>query len=202
MNEKSLSAPILSKKWTPEEESRALEDYEEAITTHNTLINLLPENPDYFAERGLTYHMIKAEREALADFSRAIELDSLNGYRFSSRAFIKDFYGDLDGAVEDYNKAIELDPEDAISLNNLGVLEEKLGRHEKAQENYLRSDKITGVDSKLKDIAENPPYEVNLKPSTQEVKESGWENFLATLKSILLSGKERKAFFRFLIGKK
>ena len=95
---------------------RKLSDYNSAIETHNTLINLLPDRAAFYAERGMTFHAMLQKDEAIADFNKALLLEPKNPYRYSSRAFIRDYYGDHAGALEDYNKAIDLDPQDAISL--------------------------------------------------------------------------------------
>ena len=182
--------------------NRKLKNYQVAIDTHNTLINLLPSNADYYAERGLTFHMLEDKSQAMQDFNRAVELEPENGYRYASRAFVRDFYGDHYGAVNDYNKAIELDPEDAVSLNNLGVIEEKLGRLEQAMENFDRSDKITGVDQKLKEATSVVQSDKTKKPAVSPAKSSGFKNFYQTLKAMFTSSRERRLFIRFLLGKK
>jgi tetratricopeptide (TPR) repeat protein len=174
-----------------------------ALEIQNTLINLLPRTAEYYAERGLTYHYLKENKAALEDFNKALELDSDNPYRYSSRAFIKDYYGDHQGAVEDYRKAVELDPEDAIALNNLGIIEEKMGRLDQAQENFKRSDRLTGVEQSLNDLgAKISPESAGAVARQNAAKTTGWSNFIATLKSLFTSSKERRAFFRFLLGKK
>ena len=181
---------------------RKQQQYEQAIETHNTLINLIPDNPEFIAERGLTFHMLKDKKMALADFNKAVMLDNQNPYRYSSRAFIKDFYGDHEGAVRDYKKTLELDPDDAIALNNLGIIEEKLGRYDKAKENFDRSDKLTGVDDKLSSLGAQANEPSNGAIKTKRAPESGWQNFIKTLKALFSSHAERQAFFKFIAGKK
>jgi tetratricopeptide (TPR) repeat protein len=179
-----------------------LEAYIHAIETHNTIINLIPDNPEFIAERGLTYHMLKDKDMALADFNKAVMLDTENPYRYSSRAFIKDFYGDHEGAVKDYRKTLELDPDDAIALNNLGIIEEKLGRYDKAKENFDRSDKLTGVNDTLSTLGAQTSERSNGATKSKMAPESGWQNFIKTLKALFSSRTERQAFFKFLAGKK
>jgi len=47
---------------------------------------------------------------ALADYSRAIELDPKYAPAYYNRGIAKNAKGDLDGAIADYNRAVELDP--------------------------------------------------------------------------------------------
>ena len=46
----------------------------------------------------------------------ALGLEPNNPYRYSSRAYIKDWIGDIKGAIADYEVAVKLDPEDSICL--------------------------------------------------------------------------------------
>ena len=82
----------------------------------------------------------------------ALGLEPNNPYRYSSRAYIKDWIGDIKGAIADYEVAVKLDPEDSIAYNNLGLLQEKLGYVDKAKSNYKRADQIAGVDELLEKI--------------------------------------------------
>ena len=80
---------------------------------------------------------------SLTNMNKAQELEPRNPYRYSSRAYIKDAIGDLEGAIADYKKCIELDPQDAVAHNNLGMLEEKLGRKKKADNHFKKADEIS-----------------------------------------------------------
>jgi tetratricopeptide (TPR) repeat protein len=72
----------------------------------------------------------------------ALDIDPENPYRYSSRAYIKDFFGDIEGAIADYEKCVEMDPQDFIALNNLGLLVEKKGNLKKAQHYFKRTDDL------------------------------------------------------------
>ena len=170
-----------------------LERHSEVIEIYNILINLLPNNAEHHAVRGLSYHALGEHQQTLADLSAAIELEPENGYRYASRAFIKDFLGLHLEALEDYNKALELDPEDAVSLNNRGLVEEKLGRMQLAQESFKRADELAGVE-----IQDHKP----IMQTSNEVKEKStkvdFKYFIGILKSLFTSASERKKFINFL----
>lgn len=181
--------------------NRKQENYTTALETHNTLINLIPGNAEYLAERGLTYHMLKDAQQALNDFNKAVELEPENPYRYASRAFIKDYYGDHYGALDDYDKAIELDPEDAISLNNRGIIEEKIGRLDDAKKSFDQSDVITGVDKKIQEVTgHDQPAPVSSSTELEEKNESIVTLFFKTVKSLITSQEERRSFLKYLGG--
>jgi len=182
----SLKASILTK----------TERYDDALTAHNSLINLLPNNAEYYAERGITYHKMGESKLCLDDLNNAVELDSENGYRYSSRAFIKDYLGDHLGALADYNKAVELDPDDAVSFNNRGLIEEKLGRMQLSQESFAQADNVSGIDL-------GTPVEPQVAPTQSTEKTASQKNlsikyFFVVIKKLFSSSSERKRFYKFL----
>lgn len=179
-----------------------LEEYDEAITHYNTLINLLPAIADLYSDRGLCYHMAGEYKTALEDFDKAVELEPDNAYRYSCRAFVKGYYKDFQGALEDYDKAIELDPEDAIAYNNKGILEEQMGHAEEAQKSFERSNEIQGIDldKELSKINTTSAPEIIL-PTEQQREKLTFQNYLKTLTSIFTK-KGFIDFLKFLTGKK
>jgi len=127
-------------------------EYLKAIDCFSKALLQHPENADIFSDRGVSYLHLKFEKEAMADFNHALELQPEYGYRYAARAYAKDFFGDTDAAIEDYEKAIELDPEDAVSYNNIGLLQEKKGYKVKAQMNFERADKLSKMENRLYDL--------------------------------------------------
>lgn len=172
-----------------------MNDYARTTETYTTLINLLPNDAENYAGRGLAYYQLGQGKLSLADFDRAVALEPSRGYRYASRAYIKDNLGDHLGALADYTKAIELDPEDAISLNNRGLVEEKLGRMHLAQESFTRADELVGFDAARINYPKNP------LPPKPPAKRVGFRQFMAVVKTLLTSGTERKKFYRFLFNR-
>jgi tetratricopeptide (TPR) repeat protein len=62
------------------------------------------------------------QRESLAQFSRAITLNSRYTIAYFLRANVKDSLNDSQGALADYDRAISLNPKYAIAYNNRGIL--------------------------------------------------------------------------------
>ena len=53
---------------------------------------------------------------AIADFTKAIEIDPENAFAYYNRAENKGILGDMDGACEDWRKASALGDEDAAEF--------------------------------------------------------------------------------------
>src|SRR5262249_49329879 len=68
--------------------------------------------------RGQAYTDLHQSDKALADYSKAIELDPKNAAAWHNRGYAYKELHQYDKAVADLNKAIELDPKDAIPWNN------------------------------------------------------------------------------------
>ena len=77
---------------------------------------------------------------AIKDLDSAAELQPEYGYRFSSRAWMKQANGDTDGAISDYKIAIGLEPDDVVNQNNLGILEESKGYKSQADKRFKIAD--------------------------------------------------------------
>lgn len=81
-------------------------------------------------------------RDALEILQDAIDLDATNPRFFRSRASIKSFQGNLNGAIADQQKAVELSkdkPFELIELSNMNVL---AGNNNRAAENLAEAIKI------------------------------------------------------------
>ena len=69
---------------------------------------------------------------AIADYSRALELDPKNVYAYNNRGLTKQSKGDVDGAIADYNRTLELDPKNAYAYNNRGLAKDAKGDYDGA----------------------------------------------------------------------
>ena len=133
-------------------------DFTLALEFINLALNEQKSHPVLLAERATIFMYLKRKEEAFEDLDLAIYLESENPYRYSSRAYVKDFFGDVAGAIEDYEKCLELDPEDIIAHNNLGLLIEKQGNMKKAQRHFKEADDL---------LAKNPNWQ-NRIPTEEE----------------------------------
>lgn len=165
---------------------RKLGDYKSSIIDFTAVLKKLPEEATIYSERGVSYFHNKQIDLSLKDMDKAVELEPINAYRYSSRAFIR-AYMDVDGAIADYKKAIELDPKDEIAYNNLGLLEENAGRFKDAQENYKKSNELIGYNPEKRQQQAEPIVE-------KEKTKTLWN----VLKSLFISAAARKDLWQFV----
>lgn len=174
---------------------RKLDRFNESISDFNSIIAKLPDEPTLLCERAISLFKNQQIDLALNDLNKAVELDTNNPFRYTSRAFIR-AYVDIDGAIEDYQKAIELDPDDEIAYNNLGLLQEQKGNFKEAKKSFNESNKIIGYnpekrqekqEKKIKDFE-------TLDLPKEKTYSSSWELF----KGIFTSNEIRKEYFLFL----
>jgi tetratricopeptide (TPR) repeat protein len=73
---------------------------------------------------------------ALADYSRAIELNPHDATAYNDRGLVKVAKGDLDGALADYNRALELTPRNFEIHGNRAAAKQKKGDLDGALTDY------------------------------------------------------------------
>src|SRR5262245_17139890 len=64
---------------------------------------------------------------AIADYTKAIEIDPRFGDPYQNRGVARRAKGDLDGAIADYSKAIEINPRDKEPYASRGVAKSDKG---------------------------------------------------------------------------
>ncbi len=130
------------------------EKLEEAVRLFTEALKI-SEHPDIYSDRGVAYLHLEKKVESLADFDKAIELQPKYAYRFAARAFAKNHFGNIDGAVEDYEIAVKLDPDDAVAHNNLGLLLEQKGYKDKAEQRFEQADKLSKMEDHLLEVVDD-----------------------------------------------
>jgi len=76
---------------------------------------------------------------ALAEFNRAIELDSKYVKAYPNRAFLKQARGDFEGAIADYTRAIELKPDYVLAYGHRGNTKQAIGDLDGAVVDYNKA---------------------------------------------------------------
>lgn len=153
-------------------EAMKAERLDEAVSLFTQALIQNPGDPDILADRGVTYLHLNNREASFADFNLALEMQPNYSFRYASRGYAKNFFGDIDGAIEDYEKAVELDPDDAVAHNNLGLLLEQKGYKAKAEKRFEQADKLSKMENELYSVmdelekgseekAENIPIEEN-----------------------------------------
>lgn len=162
------------------------------------------DNPDLLHDLAICHLHTGKPEQAIELLNEALLLQPDYGYRYASRAYVKAWMRDFEGAYADYREAIRLDPTDAISHNNLGLLEEQMGRAESARQLFAKADELEEIlkDNNIVSAADYMDPPVNLqKKLNEEKKRMQSENSLrATGKKLLFNARERKNFFRFIFN--
>lgn len=166
---------MINKAFENGEEKYKGRDFDGAIMDFTIALERDPGNAEILYQRAMCYFHLKKKGLALIDMDSAVEMQPNYSFRYASRAFMRDAFGDVVGAITDYKEAITLDPEDAISYNNLGILEDKMGRRTISQGYYNKADNLMQVSSntEMKEMMDDGVainYERELpKPSVLEI---------------------------------
>lgn len=90
-------------------------DWDKALKEFHTISEIMPmrKSNTFQMRRGELYGLMGLHEMALADYTKAIEIDSTDGYVYAIRGDEYRLVGKYDLAVADYDRAIELDPESA-----------------------------------------------------------------------------------------
>ncbi|MEW5724737.1 MAG: tetratricopeptide repeat protein [Thermodesulfobacteriota bacterium] len=96
-------------------------DFSRAVDAFSKAIGKKPSLVDAYIMRGITYGQHQDRQDlALADFTKALELDPRNSWAYDLRGATWVSKGELDRALEDFNKALELNPGNAQIYYNRG----------------------------------------------------------------------------------
>lgn len=173
--------------------------FEEALAAFNKCVETFGPGPDVLHDRALCHLKMENALLALNDLDQAVVLQPDHGYRYSSRAYVKAYLKDFDGAMNDYQKAIELDPEDAISMNNLGLIEEQYGRMDRAKQLFEQADELKKILDENK-IAHSSS-EISITETSEVITETIIEpnsSVWSIIGSVFTDSKERKEFLNFM----
>ena len=101
----------------------------------------VPRTAAEYLDRGLA-HMAAEPDAAIADFTKAIQLDPRNSAAYFNRGRILANKNNLDDAISDFSKAIDIDPRDAMAYSNRGVLRARKGDGDGAIADYNKAIEI------------------------------------------------------------
>lgn len=85
-----------------------------------------------FGNRGNAWQALRDPAQAVADYSKAIELDPEFAMTWHNRGLVFAALGDWRRAIADYNEALARDPEFATAYGSRGVAYREVGEHEAA----------------------------------------------------------------------
>jgi|SRR5579864_813336 len=110
-------------------------NYQKAIDGFTRAVSIWPQLSEAYVERGIAYHYLRKDDQALADLDRATQVDASLGSAYLTRGVIYRARGDQQGAMQQFTKSIELQP-GMDAYYERGELYESLGEHAKAIADY------------------------------------------------------------------
>ncbi|MDZ7961221.1 MAG: tetratricopeptide repeat protein [Aulosira sp. DedQUE10] len=120
----------------------AIVDYNLALSQISPSANLLL--ADIYNDRGLARLQLQDFEAAMADFSKAIQLDA-NDYRaYFNRGCACGRKGDNFGALRDFSKVIRLNPSNGLAYVNRGVTRYQLGYYQGAIADLQKASEFFG----------------------------------------------------------
>ena len=123
------------------------QQYDRAITSYDEALNLNPNHPWIYNNRGLAYSDLQQYDLALADFERAIELNPQSANPYNNRGNIYYQLKQYQKALDSYHQAITIEPSAIEAYNNRGLVYQDLGQYNKALANYDRAIALAPQDT-------------------------------------------------------
>ncbi len=110
--------------------------YERAIVHYTEALELKPDFPESYNNRGSVYADAGDFDRAIRDHNTAMKLKPDYASAYNNRGIAYYRKGDFDRAIRDYHKAIQLKPNYASAYNNLGIAYRKQGEYKRAIQHY------------------------------------------------------------------
>eukprot|EP00913_Durusdinium_trenchii_P017421 g16376.t2 len=120
-----------------------------ALVDFDAVIQLEPQKGRHYYNRGVVYHRMGREEDAIEDLSRAIDLGSTEAAVFSERGLAWRSFGNMAQAVIDLTAAIEADGTQTLYLSNRGQCLFEQGLYDRAEADLSRALQIDGRDAEL-----------------------------------------------------
>ena len=96
------------------------------------------EQAELLGDRGRVHHRLGNDKQALLDYSRAIELDQEDSYALYNRALIRWRMADFQGAAEDFDASLALRPDYDKAYQERGLMYLDTGAFDKAIADFTR----------------------------------------------------------------
>lgn len=93
-------------------------------------------NADYYLERAQARHSLSRYNDALADYTRVIELKPRHFVAHYNRGIIRAFVGDDNQALEDFDFVISVEPDNTLAIYNRAELRRNTGDYRGAIADY------------------------------------------------------------------
>ena len=112
-------------------------EYDRAIADYSEYIQLIPNDPFGYLKRGVVRHAAGKHREAISDYTRALELEKAANAGYGAglhynRANVYRDLGEYDKAIADYDEAVRIDPKYQHAIVSRGSVRNSKGDYDRA----------------------------------------------------------------------
>jgi tetratricopeptide (TPR) repeat protein len=114
-------------------------DFAQAEGLWSKIIDLVPENPATWSNRGNAKVSQGKLTEALPDYGQAIRLAPDQTDAYLNRGTAEEGLGQWQAAIDDYNRVLALDSQDPAAYNNRGNAQAGLGNWQAALDDYYHA---------------------------------------------------------------
>ena len=121
---------------------------EMAIEAYSRVIELNPNNPNAYNNRGVAYSAKGDFDRTIEDYTKAIELNPNYAVAYNNRGGVYYLKEEYESAIVDFTKATELNPDYAVAYNNRGVAY------------YLKKEYDSAIVDFTRAIELNPDYAI------------------------------------------
>ena len=118
---KASNAKLANDYFTKAKNNVDAQNFKFAIIYFTNAIELTPNDPKLYFNRGLVHYFLENYNKALSDLDRTVKLDPQYRKAFWVRAKLKYDLDDNKGAIADYTSAINLDPTNDSLYFNRGL---------------------------------------------------------------------------------
>ena len=108
---------------------------------------MIPGTRRPYSNRGYAYRSKRQYDEAIADLTKAIEIDPRDADAYNNRGYAYRRKGQLDQAIADLTKALEIDPKLVNAYSNRGAAYEDKKEYERAISDYSKAIEIDPGDA-------------------------------------------------------
>lgn len=124
----------------------SIDSIRNTININSDYISVYPKVIDHYLDRGQAYDKINEFDSAIMDYSKVLELDTLNKWALFRRAFDYGLIEKFKEAKTDYNKIIRLNPNDYICYYFRGLTKTSLKQYDEAIEDFTTAIKLNPND--------------------------------------------------------
>jgi lipoprotein NlpI len=119
---------------------------DQALKTATSAVELGPKDPGTYLVRAKIYEALDQHKEAIADYSKVIDLDAKNAEAFNRRGGEHFKLGHIKESIDDFDKFLELKPEETAAHWQRGISYYYAGRYDEGRKQFEAGQKVFADD--------------------------------------------------------